>query len=372
MINLWSTKNNMLDSITVQNVQTAKNIHLDLAPGINLIVGESDQGKTSIIRGLYDLITNAFSFDILGNWNLPIKSRTAKTTIVKDGHVISKIVAKTGSMYVLNGKEYKAPKQGIPDEIQSILNMDEINIQMQLDPHFLLQDISSGKVAKRLNEVVGLSSIDTTTYNINHIVRQIEANKKAQKSLVDEYKKRLQELEWVDDFEKGVNYMNTYNERYETLSSLKEEASLCHVKLSKLYTKEEECESVIGLKPYVDSVAESINKGETVVSEIESAIKHLKELKRLAEKLDDLEKMSCLNDEIASIMDAIKKYETTKNELSKAQELHGTLEKLLETDVSLTTHIENTKEQLQKIMDDIEMCPICGSNLNECSRSCNE
>jgi exonuclease SbcC len=42
----------MIKSIKIQNFETHIKTHLDLHPGVNVIVGESDEGKSGIIRSI--------------------------------------------------------------------------------------------------------------------------------------------------------------------------------------------------------------------------------------------------------------------------------------------------------------------------------
>jgi len=42
----------MINSLTIQNFQSHKNTTLEFDNGINIIIGQSDSGKTAIIRAL--------------------------------------------------------------------------------------------------------------------------------------------------------------------------------------------------------------------------------------------------------------------------------------------------------------------------------
>ena len=48
----------MIKEIDIVNFQSHKSTHLDLVPGVNVIVGASDSGKSAIIRALRWLIWN--------------------------------------------------------------------------------------------------------------------------------------------------------------------------------------------------------------------------------------------------------------------------------------------------------------------------
>lgn len=51
-----------IQSLTVQNFTCFENIHFDFSTGINLFIGENGTGKTHILKLLYAMLTNNFSF----------------------------------------------------------------------------------------------------------------------------------------------------------------------------------------------------------------------------------------------------------------------------------------------------------------------
>ena len=55
----------MIQSVHIQNFQSHKNSTLEFSPGVNIIVGTSDSGKTAIIRALRWVVWNRPSGDSL-------------------------------------------------------------------------------------------------------------------------------------------------------------------------------------------------------------------------------------------------------------------------------------------------------------------
>ena len=48
----------MIHSIKIQNIQSHKDTQLEFNPGINAIVGSSNNGKSAILRALYWVVYN--------------------------------------------------------------------------------------------------------------------------------------------------------------------------------------------------------------------------------------------------------------------------------------------------------------------------
>jgi len=58
----------MLKTLRGENFQSWRELLMTLSPGVNVIVGESDAGKSAIMRMLRLLITNRPSGDAYRSW----------------------------------------------------------------------------------------------------------------------------------------------------------------------------------------------------------------------------------------------------------------------------------------------------------------
>lgn len=157
----------MIKSLSVTNFQSHKSAELNFAPGVNVIIGASDSGKTAILRALNWIISNRPSGDAFrSSWGGATECRVDLT----DGNWIARTKDKDGNQYELNAEVMKAMGQSVPEAISKVLNLNSINQQSQMDAPFLLS-ASAGEVAQTLNEVVGLEDIDKTLTAANRMVR---------------------------------------------------------------------------------------------------------------------------------------------------------------------------------------------------------
>lgn len=148
----------MLQSVTIKNFQCHLESHLDFSVGVNAIIGQSDSGKSAILRAISWVLTNKPSgtgfINMLSDGDCVVK------LTFTDGTTIERARGTTTNYYKLNDTEtFTAIGQGVPEPIQRVINMNEVNILGQLDRVFLLSD-SPGQIAQRLNEVSALSIID--------------------------------------------------------------------------------------------------------------------------------------------------------------------------------------------------------------------
>lgn len=162
----------MIKTITIKNFQSHRDTTLDLHPGVNLIMGRSDSGKTAIVRALKWLITNRPLGDGFVAWES--KTETAVRVMLDDDKVVEHRLGEYTLIENGQEQEWKAAGTSVPETVQQALNISELSWQSQMDAPFLLS-ASPGEVARTLNEVADLDKIDSTLVNINRMARDNRA-----------------------------------------------------------------------------------------------------------------------------------------------------------------------------------------------------
>lgn len=159
----------MIESLTIQDFQAHKKLKIKLDPHITTIVGDSDTGKSSVLRALKLLATNKPS----GSSFVRHGAKQTKITAIVDGQKIQRVRASKGSknLYRLNGKTLKAFGGDVPETIQKIFNVSEINFQQQYDAPFWFSE-TSGEVSRRLNKIINLSAIDIVLNSLQTKIRK--------------------------------------------------------------------------------------------------------------------------------------------------------------------------------------------------------
>ena len=160
----------MLQKIEIRNFQSHKATNMALGDRVNVIQGNSDCGKSAVMRALNWLIFNPAGDYFVSDW---AKSPTGKAikepcevTVHVDGHVITRRRDKDFNGYILDGQTFEATRNSVPQQVAAILGLGEVNIQRQLDPPFLLS-MSAGDVSRYINSLVNLTRIDTWTAAVN-------------------------------------------------------------------------------------------------------------------------------------------------------------------------------------------------------------
>jgi len=205
-----------ISKIKINNFQSHQQTEIDLVDGLNLITGTSDSGKSAVVRAITWLLQGRPSGDV-HNWNTdkkdPVLVRIdypVDHSDVSEIGVGKKREGSSSSYFIdcdLDVAEYNVVGRDIPEEVKKALNLSEINIQTQHDPYFLLND-SSGEIARKLNEYVGLDVIDkvfkflnSKTLATKEGIRKEDQNGKALQEQIDN-------LQWIDPVKKTTDELH--------------------------------------------------------------------------------------------------------------------------------------------------------------------
>ena len=186
----------------------------DFHKGVNILVGLSDAGKSSVLRAIRLVVDNE-----------PNKNKESKEPVFKsdsaalnedasvmltfaDSVSIARIKGKVTNQYdltIAEGKtqEFKAFASVIPDEINNAIRLNEVNIQKQKELPFLLSQNSADR-GRFFNQVAGLDNIDKSQKYANSKV--LEAGREASTcgKEVERVGAELKKLDFIPALEKKV------------------------------------------------------------------------------------------------------------------------------------------------------------------------
>lgn len=398
----------MIQEVEIINFQLHKKIKLEFHPGVNVIKGITGSGKSGIIRAIKWSLQNrpsGFAFK-------PTFAKKKDNTSVSLKFGNGKIIREKGkaNIYQINGgKPLEAIKTDVPEAVQKITNMTEINLQSQHDPYFLLQD-SPGEVARKLNAVAGLDIIDECIKEANRKysskLLEITKIKEEKKNLETE----LKDYTFIDNAEKLINEIDPLNEEQTKIEGkilsisellgdlsivegiLKDFAFVDNAEelINKIYYLNErhrritdeifnimktvedleiiekevnKYNSIINLEPNIEEIDSLLNKYfeiESRENSINEIVNHLNEIEKDIPSID-----------ISDIENRIKKiYLFQKIYLSyvnKTEEISNILQQFSIEKIKiieLNTKQKTKENELKELFSTLKICPLCGSELN--------
>jgi len=308
----------MIKSIHIKNFMSLEEIHLDLSNGVNALIGETDHGKSAVIRALLWVIKNRPLGVGFRPWYTD-KPTSVKLTLDTDDIVFRKR-SKSENYYLLSGpssdEELKLTAFGNgppPNEVLEILKIHEDSIHTQHSAPFLL-GVGGAEVARHFNRIAGIEDIDKSKKNIRSWTTELKNDFKRSESLISSLKAEI----------KGYLYLNELEGVFDAVRCL----------LDKIRRSE-------ATKNKIIEVINQIQGAEEEVARLAKYNKIKKKAKAVFEKADELGKI---------IQDA--------KELRKQINEYRAAEQRLKV---ATAEFRDKQAILKKIMPDI--CPFCDQEI---------
>jgi exonuclease SbcC len=347
----------MIKSIEFENFQSHKHSILQFVPGVNIIIGLSDAGKSAVIRTLKWCMRNNPSGDEFRSW----WGGDTVSQINFDNGSIARIKKKGFNGYILTqGKkvlEFTAIKTDVPDEVQQFINMDDVNLQQQLDSSFLLSK-TSGEVAKYFNKIANLDKIDTATSNINSWISQLTQDIKYKEADLKENSEKLETFNYLEKLEIDVenlevleNTVTIKQKKRKTLNSL----------LSNIVTVNEEIESysdIISIENQINNLLDKIEKKKKKEKECIKFYDLIKTIKKNTQEIEEYSKVIPAGDLIDSLIEKSKILEDKKSKKNILKRLVGSIGIITDNIEIADKRFETLHKEFEKNMPDV--CPLCG------------
>lgn len=198
----------MMKTITIRNFQKHKKIVLVLDPKVTTIVGNSDQGKTSIFRAVKWVAFNR------PKGKKFIRNGSTKDCIVSIEIDNKKVVRRKGTVneYQIDDKKLKAFGMDVPIPVKDVLKLAPCNFQNQFDGPFWFT-LSSGQLVKELNKVVDLSLFDTMLSTIGKQVREKQIELKIHVQNQNELNAEIKKSKWIVPYTKEKERLDQQTEQ---------------------------------------------------------------------------------------------------------------------------------------------------------------
>jgi DNA repair exonuclease SbcCD ATPase subunit len=356
----------MIEQLTIQNFQSHKDSTLNFDPGVNVIIGNSDSGKTAILRALRWLINNRpLGNEFRSNWG-----GETVVAIETDNETISLSIDDKGKdkTYNWDGSEFKAFGTDIPEEIKQALNISEINLQTQFDQPFLLSS-SPGEIAAHFNKIAHIDQIDKANRNvtgwinnINSVIGHDEEKNRPASGLIKtlkELESQLAEFTDLEKFEIELEVLEGMKERWqEKVNKL--------AKLKSLITSTERTEKEIETTSNVLEFEKPVNDLLSFWQQWEesnfakkSLSKAIFQIKETDKRLQEVNTLIQYSDNVNELLKLYKEQDNlieVKNSLNKTVSAINRTNTLFERESgNLTLKIALFKKEMPN------ECPLCGS-----------
>ena len=345
----------MIKSLEIRNIQSHKNSKLVFSPGINALVGTSNNGKSAILRALNWAITNRplGTEILLSNWAYDKNGKQIEemsVTVEKENSKLIRRKTKTENEYVLNDEVMEAIKTDVPESVKKFFSLSETNIQKQQDAPFLLSQ-SSGKIAEYFNRIVRLDIIDRVLANAESTRRKTKNKFETAEEEEKKLEKELEKYDWLDSVERLIEKYKIMDERCRCIFDEKNVFENSIKKYEEL--NERNFPDFSNQNKIINDIEKVNSDNEDLSEQIEKLTELISEFQRLSNKSDfDFTKEK-------KAVEYIENMDFDTSEIDKLTEDIGKMELADDTIKGCSENINNLKKQLP------EICPICGAKMKD-------
>ena len=356
--------------LILKNFQKHSHLELGFSSKLNVLYGESDAGKSCILRAIKWVFFGEPKGDVIR------KEGTKKTSvkvILDNDIVVEKIKSNSVNAYILNEKGQKEKRfdaigKTIPDEIKqalqvSVINVDKedviLNIADQISLPFLIGKSATFR-SKLFNKLTGSDIIDKVFQSLNKDILKIGRETKLETEHLKEQQKSLEEITLQKDklehlygnFKTKFDNLKALQEHYEKANNLKDKLESNHCDL------QETNALLSNIKLVPDDLITGLKQATVKLEKYEVLINKIKEINNDLENTN--KQLSTLKIPKIDINELKNDYNKLKKLKDLFSQLLGVKGNIIELDSEIYQYknliVENEKKY-KEILKEIKICP---------------
>lgn len=231
---------NWINSIRLENFQSHLDTEIDLTKGLNVIVGQSDSGKTAILRGLRWALFN----QPRGSDFLRVGADFVRVTVqFSSGKSIVRERTSSKNRYIIKEAEkedfiLEGFGVHVPQEILDVHQLKPLRIErdqelllhlgQQLDGPFLLEQTPALR-AKTIGRISGAHYLDMAVRDTSSDISKLKQHMKHSEEEIEKLKEKLTPFAFLDDAKQKLDTayakassLKTMQSKLESLKKRKE------------------------------------------------------------------------------------------------------------------------------------------------------
>jgi len=351
----------MIKSVDIQNFQSHAKTHWEFDPGVNIIVGLTDSGKSAFMNSLRWVKDNRPSGAAFKSWPsvntggpTSVEIATEEGSVIRSKDKIEKYVIKrTGRKDML----FKAFGKGVPEEVTQFLNFNEINLQQQLDQHFLLSK-SPGEVATYFNKIAKLDKIDLSISNIKKWITSLTQDVKYKREQRKDLIERLASFSYLDEFETEVEVLEEMEKRLIRRKSSERKLQDLYTIYNTNKTEIESYQSYLEIEEPLDKILGWIERKERLELQQKKFTRLIEDISTIQEDLQEQQTLIKIDKPLLGLLKLYKEKEDV--ELQRKS-----LDKVISNVISTRQRIKTAEADFKRLSIKFNkefpaVCPLCG------------
>lgn len=365
------------------NFQSHKFSSLEFDEGLNVIVGPSDNGKTSILRAIrWVLFNEPQGMGMLRNNEDFVSVRI----YFNNDYSVERKRSKKENLYIIHNektgevKEFNSLRTGLPPEVLNIMNIRKVtldknndinfNIQFQHDGPFMFSYTSTQKSA-----LIGkMYNLDVVDKAIDETNKDIKSQKSDIKRLNEELKDLEEKIKVYDNIEKEENLLQKREKLTKSIEASSEKLDKINILKEKLYENQERNKFLKDKIKDFDKVLSSQVYIDKAVKDFEKREKYKIYKLKYTRLIDEIKNTRLVYEKSKMIADKVNLDSTVDKSLDKYKKLIELRTKLKDVTASIdkgrlyikdnNDRLNNDLKDYTRILTQLKKCPYCNSDID--------
>lgn len=365
----------MIKSISIKNFESHEDTTVHFSKGLNLLVGESNSGKSSIIRSAAAVVNNQWSKEMVRNGcnSCKVKMET------EHGWVECERGEKINIWKCFDGnsiQEYKKVGTNVPEQVTAILGMGERdrgdvkelpNFMFQLEKHYMLSEVDGKKatsnlVARMMDNAIGLGGMEDFIKDLSSDLLKDKKWLTEKSNEITELKSDILDEAIFNDYERIVCEITKLYETFENNAKLLAGAKQMYDdyrKYSELLREFSDKKDITDEIEKAYGMIDKLNKSGKIIS----LLKKKNEIEQLVSVTNNIDSWDKINTFVKEIQEREEKILHAKGMLDDARKKWKKINELtniINEESKKSVILEHELESLKKQMG---VCPLCGAKL---------
>ena len=376
-----------IKKVIIENFQSHAHTELDFELGLNIIIGQSDKGKSAVLRAIKWVLYN----EPRGSDFIRFGTNECTVTIITgDNYTITRKRKGNKNIYTVikpDGEKLDFENFGnnVPNEViestgVKIIKLDtdlesKLNLNEQLDPPFLLSETGTIR-AKAIGRIVNTNIIDAAERDI---LKDISNNNLVVKGLekqISDIEQELTQYANIDDFEKTIQKLENLLQQLSTINETYQKLKEWQEKLLSINEQITQNKAILGSLRNLPSILELHNNLKDKflhcqrLSNLENKINNLNtEIKTNSQALDKVKHLDIIERNTQTIDKDINTYNKLVNLNQKYKEIECKIAKGNEYMVDLKKDLKSKVVEYGSCLQHLGKCPTCYSTISQTTLS---
>ncbi len=366
-------------TLHLENYQAHKDTTINFTQGLNIIIGESDMGKSSILRALRKLVRDIPAGK--DHINKDATSMKLSLTVVDDNdqeYVIIRQITPSKNLYYLDEQDFGGFGREIPEEIQNTLEMflielensDKVDLHFfdQHDTPFMVARGSAGIRSKLLGKIAGLHTLDRSIVTVNKDIRAGNSILKTRSMDRDELQEKVDKARDTSvDHRLYDTCKISFQKTVEKLN-----------KLTKLQDLQARFLTIVNDGKQIKKSLDNFPDIDVNFHKIREDLQRLSNLQRFYTTLNSIyAQITSLPIIELDVNINFNKVRENIQKLNRLQELHNTLDRIEHkittlVSIKLDPSIEKAQKAWATTLVDLKICPVCKQSTTDIEKHCTQ